>query len=123
MIAEKDCEIDELKQMLDNQSSSIGDVAVGAAAIADFLDQDELIIQERESLKQLQEEWQDKLRQAEIDVSVERAKLGRERMELQSQIQTIEQQRQSDESLSDDEKSDDRKPGGRWRKRLGLKDD
>lgn len=123
VIAEKDCEIEELKQMLDNQSSSIGDVAVGAAAIAEFLDQDDLIIQERESLKQLQEEWQDKLRQAEIDVSLERAKLGRERMDLQSQIQTIEQQRQSDESLSDGEKSDDRKPGGRWRKRLGLKDD
>jgi chromosome segregation ATPase len=122
VIADKDAEIDELKQLLDNQSSNIGDVAVGAAAIAEFLDQDELISQERESLVRMQEEWRDKLRQAEIDISVERARLGRERMELQSQLQSIEQQRPHNDN-SDADSTDDKKPAGRWRKRLGLKDD
>ena len=123
VIATKDTEIEELKQLLDNQSSSIGDVAVGAAAIVELLDQDELISQERESLKRQQDEWRDKLRQAEIDISVERARLGRERMELQSQIQTIEQDRLANEIFSNGEKVEDAKPGGRWLKRLGLKDD
>jgi chromosome segregation ATPase len=78
VIADKEHEIEQLKQVLENQSSNIGEVAVGAAAIAEFLDQDELISQERESLQRMQEEWRDKLRQAEIDISVERARLGRE---------------------------------------------
>jgi len=121
VIADKDREIKELQQLLENQSSSIGDVAVGAAAIAGFLDQDELISQERESLKRLQDEWREKLRQAEIDISVERARLGRERTELQGQLQSMDQQRQQDES--DGEQLDDKQPRGRWRRRLGLKDD
>lgn len=123
VIAEKDREITELKQLLEDQSSNIGDVAVGAAAIAGFLDQDELIRQERESLKRQQEEWREKLRQAEIDISVERARLGRERIELQSQMQTIDRQRQSAESLTDGENADDKQPRGLWLRRLGLKDE
>ena len=123
MIATKDGEIAELKQLLDNQSSSIGDVAVGAAAIVELLDQDELISQERDSLKRQQDEWRDKLRQAEIDISVERARLGRERMELQSQIQAIERERAAHETFLNGEQLEDAKPGGRWLKRLGLKDD
>jgi chromosome segregation ATPase len=125
VIADKEHEIEQLKQVLENQSSNIGEVAVGAAAIAEFLDQDELISQERESLQRMQEEWRDKLRQAEIDISVERARLGRERMDLQSQLATIERHAESEASLSDDEvsSSDRKKPAGRWRKRLGLKDD
>ncbi len=123
VIAEKDREINELKQLLEDQSSNIGDVAVGAAAIAGFLDQDELIREERESLKRQQEEWREKLRQAEIDISVERARLGRERIELQSQMQTIDQHRQATESLADGENSDDKQPRGLWLKRLGLKDE
>lgn len=48
------------------------------------IDQDEIIQREREKLKSIQEEWEQKLRQAEIDLSMERAKLARERTELES---------------------------------------
>jgi hypothetical protein len=46
-------------------------------------------------------------------------------MDLQSQLATIERHAESEASLSDDEvsSSDRKKPAGRWRKRLGLKDD
>ncbi len=121
-ITEKNLEIERLKQLLESQSNNIGDVAVGAAAIADFLDQDELISQERESLQRMQEEWREKLRQAEIDISVERARLGRERMELQTQLYNLVQQSNADGG-GNQGKTDNSKPGGRWRKRLGLKDD
>ncbi len=50
LVAERELEIQELKQLLDQQAGSIGDVAVGAAAIADMLDKDELVREERENL-------------------------------------------------------------------------
>ena len=56
IVAQKDRELAELKLLLSQQSDSIGSVAVGAAAIAGVLGQDELIRQEREKLNSLQEE-------------------------------------------------------------------
>ena len=58
VVAEKDREIGELKQLLHDQSSNLGSVAVGATAIAGILDQDELVRQEREKLAQLQADLQ-----------------------------------------------------------------
>jgi hypothetical protein len=125
VIADKDCEIADLKQLLENQSSSIGDVAVGAAAIAEVLDQDQLIREEREKLTRLQDDWREKLRQAEIDISVERAKLARERAELEEKARVLESEQRaflaSGGSMTD---GDNQKPqSGRWLSRLGLKDD
>lgn len=123
VIADKDRELKELKQRLENQSSCMSDAAFDAAATAGLLDQDEVIRQERENLKRLQEEWRNKLSQAEIDISVERARLGRERTELQSQMQKIDQQRQVNEAFAGGETADDKQPRGLWLKRLGLKDE
>lgn len=126
VVAEKDREITELKQMLEEQSSSLGGVAVGAAAIAGILDENELIQQERENLRQLQAEWQEKLRKAEIDLSVERAKIARDRAELDEKLLAI-QDRNADpdpSAASSDSKAGTSKPGrGRWLSRLGLKED
>ena len=52
----KDQEIAELKELLQQQAENIGNFAVGASAIADVLDQDELIREERENLARMQEE-------------------------------------------------------------------
>ena len=79
LLSERDREIRELQQLLNDQASSIGNVAVGTSAIADILDQDDLIQEEQRELKFQQEQLQEKLRKAEIDISVERAKLARER--------------------------------------------
>lgn len=126
VVAEKDREIAELKQMLEEQSSSLGGVAVGAAAIAGILDENELIQQERENLRQLQAEWQEKLRKAEIDLSVERAKIARDRAELDERLLAL-QDRNADPdppAVPGDSKAGGSKPGrGRWLSRLGLKDE
>ena len=82
VVAEKDQEIAELRQLLENQASNIGSVAVGAAAVAQLLDQDDLVREERENLQRLQDEWREKLRRAEVEISVERAKIARERREM-----------------------------------------
>jgi hypothetical protein len=120
-IAAKDREIEELRQLLDAQSASIGEVAVGATAFADVLSSDEIVKTERERLQQLQQEWEEKLRQAEIELSVQRARIARERAEIEER-QRMLQDHQSDHAPG----GADSKPKpqrGRWLARLGLKED
>ena len=119
-VAQKDRELEELRRLLDDQSQNLGGVAVGAAAIAEMLDTDELVQQEREKLEVLQQEWREKLRKAEIDISVERAKIARERAQLEERLQSMEQR-----SISDDKNepaSEQTPKRGKWLARLGLKD-
>ena len=127
IVAEKDAEIRDLKQLLEQQSGNIGDMAVGAASLATLLDQDELIRQERDHLQQLEVEWQEKLRKAEVDISLERAKLARERSQFEERLQVFEAERAqftSDSPPTAAGKNSAAKKGtGRWLARLGLKDD
>ncbi|MBW3596516.1 MAG: hypothetical protein KY475_04490, partial [Planctomycetes bacterium] len=124
-VAAKDREIAELQRMLDQQSSTLGEVAVGAQAIAHMLDQDEIVRQERENLQKVQEEWRQKLRQAEVDISLERAKLARERSKLEEQVQNIESERARLESATGGAAGEAgaKKANRRWLARLGLKED
>jgi hypothetical protein len=125
IVAEKDREIAELRQLLEEQSSSWGSMAVGAAAIADVLDKDEIIQHERENLKKTQEEWREKMRQAEIDISMERAKIARERAELDEKLRVLQEQSQrgnAEPNAQGKDKSKDKPQRGRWLTRLGLKD-
>jgi chromosome segregation ATPase len=121
-LAHKDEEIAELKQLLHNQSSNIGAVAVGAAAIAQMLDQDELVNQERERLKSAQDEWREKLRFAEVELSMERAKLARERMLLDEKIQQLQREQAIGDAAAGDEKDANGKNKRRWLSRLGIRD-
>ena len=123
IVQEKDREIRELKQLLNEQSQSVGTMAVGAAALGGILDSDEIIRQQRERLAQLQDEWETKMRQAEIDISMERAKLARERADLEEVQRSLEDQRQARRPAVED--GDTTKPSspqrGRWLSRLGLR--
>ena len=124
IVAQKDREIEELKQVLSHQSDNLGSVAVGAAAVEEMFNQDELIRQERERLQQAQLEWREKLRQAEIDVSLERARIARERVELEEKLQALEAERaQNKHPGSGQPNEKGGKPSrGRWLERLGLKE-
>ncbi len=121
IIADKDAEIAELKQLLENQCASVGSLAVGAAALGDMLDKDAMIQQERENLVRLQEEWRAKLRKAEIEISVERAKLGRERSKIEEQLRTLEEHTVSNGGAGGSSPAE-KPPRNRWLTRLGLKD-
>jgi hypothetical protein len=120
MVAEKEQEIEELRLLLADQAGSIGDMAIGAAAVADVLEQDELIREERENLRQLQEEWREKLRQTEVDVSVERAKIARERLKLDEQIQHVESAQAALNENGGSLNSKHKGARGKWLSRLGL---
>lgn len=122
-ITRRDREIADLKSLLEQQAVATNGMAVGAAAIAQIIEADDLIIEERQRLKQIQEEWEQKQRQAEIEMSLERAKLARERLELQEKMRNIELQitpRNSDEL--DPVRTAQRKSRGNWLNRLGLHD-
>lgn len=119
ILAEKDREIAELRRILEEQATSIGSVAVGAAALERLLDQDEVIRQQREHLRQLEEEWKEKLRKAELEISLERAKIAREKALLEERQRELEEKLQTLEKAG--QPADKTKPArGRWLTRLGL---
>jgi chromosome segregation ATPase len=125
IVADKERELTELRKLLEDQSSNIGGLAVGAAAIASMFDGDELIQQERANLKQMQEQMQEQLKRAEIDISVERAKLARERSELDEKLRNLERELTKLPINKEVAASDNKKKssgGGRWLSRLGLRD-
>lgn len=125
-IQRRDEEIAELRQLLEQQSGTVGDVAIGAAAIAGLLDQDDLVREEREKLQQIQSEWQDKLRQAEIEVSLERARLARERQEIEKRNVELSDRMLDRSAGSVREQQQDQSDGSeskssrKWLARLGL---
>ncbi|MFN7289994.1 MAG: hypothetical protein ACK5T6_05365 [Pirellula sp.] len=117
-------EIADLRSLLEQQSVATNGLAVGAAAIAHLVDADEIVAEERLRLKEMQLQWEQKQRQGEIEMSLERAKLARERLEIQEKMQQLESER--DVVLRATENSSQASPAphkGRWWARLGLKDD
>jgi chromosome segregation ATPase len=118
-LAEKDREIDAIKQVLQAQSNNLEDVVVGAAAVGSILDQDALICEERTNLQRLQQRWEEMLRQAEIELSLERAKLARDRSAIDEKIHAYEEKL----AVAPGNPTAAAKfPRGRWLARLGLKD-
>ena len=78
--------------------------------------------EERERLQQMQEEWEEKFRQAEIEASLERAKLSRERQEVASKMADLEEQLAHAKRDSRHSASDDDGTSRRWLAKLGLAD-
>jgi chromosome segregation ATPase len=119
LMADKDREIEELKHLLEHQSGHLGTMAVGAAALGEVLDQDALIREAREELKNLQDQMREKMRQAEVEVSVERAKLARQRQDLEEKARFMEKYVPAEPG----ETPAPQKPvRGKWLERLGLKE-
>ncbi|QDV12064.1 hypothetical protein CA51_19400 [Rosistilla oblonga] len=113
-LSKRDAEIAELRCLLEQQSMAAGDMAIGGAAVLQMLDQDELIQEERAKLQRIQAEWEEKLRQAEIDVSLERAKLARERIDIE---QRLAEMREATKAEGKPESK-----GRKWLAQLGLTD-
>ncbi len=116
-IDHRDAEIAELHTIIQQQSDTRQGVAIGAAAFAQAFDADEIIQQERQKLKEIQLQWEDKLRQAEIDVSLERAKLARERTQLEQELETSLHERKSVGTPPIESKK------RKWLDHLGLRDE
>jgi hypothetical protein len=116
-IERRDREIAELHSIIEQQSDTRQGVAIGAAAFAQAFDNDEIIRQEREKLKEIQRQWEEKLRQAEIDVSLERAKLARERSQLETELENTKREKAAGEREPEKIKKH------KWLEHLGLKEE
>jgi len=117
-IAKKDEEIAGLRRELEQLSATSPGTADAAAAL---LDADEIIRQERERLALLEAEWRDRIGKGEMELSVERAKLGRDRAEIAERLQQVGQSQNMRPGAPDS--NDPGKAGrGRWLSRLGLKE-
>ncbi len=128
MVQQRDREIAELKQQLAQQgdSSAAEPSSAQAVEVARVLDQDAVIKEERQRLLQMQQEWQDKLRQAEVEISVQRARIARERNDVDEKLRVLEDhksmlaaQQTSGEAPSTNKPQ---KPARRWLTRMGLKE-
>jgi hypothetical protein len=125
LIRERDREIEELQMLLTRQSTVTNGVAVGAAAIAQILDADEFIQNERDNLRRLQAEWEEKLRIAEIEISMERAKIARERSqnEVANATLTRKEEDQAAIEVESFQNSNATNRKRRWMSRLGIRDE
>ena len=116
-------ELSQLRRMMSERDASPvqndGTLARGAAAIAQMIDSDDLIAEERERLEQLQKDWEEKFRKIEVETSLERAKLSRERQELAERLAEVE----TELAQTRRQNAVDDQAGGssrRWLAKLGL---
>ncbi|HEY4310718.1 MAG TPA: hypothetical protein VGN12_14810 [Pirellulales bacterium] len=126
LLREREQEIEELRSQLESDASKANLVAASDAAIvAGVLDKDEILIRERARLKELETEWEGKLRQAEITISVERAQLARAQAQLAEKQRTLEDRDSVHDAREAQEAGTKPKVSqrGRWLSRLGLSDD
>jgi chromosome segregation ATPase len=118
VVAEKDAEISRLKAQLAEAASAGAATAMAATAMDELLSTDEVIQQHRERFAQLEQEMESKLRAAELELSVERAKIARQKSELEQLRLELEAQRNS--LVADGAAAMASGPRRRWLSKLGL---
>jgi hypothetical protein len=124
IVADKQAEIEALQQVLQSQTDNLGSLAVGAAAVGQLLDKDAMIREERENLLRLKQQWEQRMRESEIETSIARATIARQRVELEARTKEFEaRQSLAPSSVNTDPAGQPDKPiRGRWLARLGLKE-
>jgi chromosome segregation ATPase len=119
VIADRDHEIAELRAALESRGEARSQQdAAAEAQREEVLSGDELIAAERERLAKLTIEWEEKLRAAELEFSIERAKLAREQAAVRDRILEIQSG-----NVQVDNPGDPGKPRRRWLAALGLHDE
>lgn len=111
-LAEKERELAEVRA----SGGAVSDEQEEHRARHAAIDADEAIAAEREKLAKLQAEWEEKLRAAELEVSLERAKLAREQAALKEKM--FEFQKADPQGILANDA--DGKPRRRWLAALGL---
>ncbi len=112
VLAEKQREIDALRAERTAEATQ----AV-AAVNTELIDADEVIAAERQRISTLRAEWEEKLRAAELELSIERAKIAREQSELAQWRMELETLRDAVGGASSSSTAQKQR---RWRDKLGL---
>ncbi|MEL6106079.1 MAG: hypothetical protein AAFU85_08585 [Planctomycetota bacterium] len=120
-VVDLNSELERLNELIRQYEDSPNECASAAdldGSLADAIEADDVIQQEREKLRQLQTEWEERFRETEIEISLERAKLSRERREVESiNEQLVSEVEELRRQLSHGDAS---KAGTRWMAKLGL---
>ncbi len=120
VIAEKDRQIAELETRLGNLQNDprVIDEARGRQII-ELVNADEVIADHRRRAQEHERALQEKLREAELELSVERAKIARQKVELEELRTTLDSQRQQNEAAGGPAASPGT-PRRRWLSKLGI---
>ncbi len=119
VVAEKDRRIAELTAELEtSRTNPAADDEARNQQFNDLIDADAVIAEHRERTQQLEREMEGKLRAAELEMSVERAKLARQKVELEELKANLESQRQLYETTGGPPAPG--APRRRWLSKLGI---
>jgi chromosome segregation ATPase len=125
IVATKDRQIAELKSQLACGGSAGGAVVssepTATEDLTPLLDTDAVIQQHRQRIAALEQEMEEKLRQTEIALSMERAKIAREQSQLTELRIELESTRVPNGTGGDS--SGSKEPKRRWLSKLGLGDE
>ena len=124
VVAEKDREIEQLKAQLSASDERESDRTAEKQdeQLNQLLDADEVIAEHRKRIAKLEQEMDAKLRAAELELSVERAKMAREKVELEELRNDLESKRQSHGPSGGGAQAAG-EPRRRWLSKLGLSGD
>jgi hypothetical protein len=123
ILAARDREIQVLNEQLEAALEDQGNARENPSEVAEIsrlLDANTIIQEERERLQHLQEEAREKLRQAEIELALERARMARERAELEERAREIGRTHPPKSKEKEAQELADPANQGRWLARLGL---
>jgi chromosome segregation ATPase len=118
VVAEKDRQIAELQSQLTAGNEGAACQIEHDLKVKELLDTDEVIAEHRKRVRELELEMEQKLRTAELELSVERAKMARQKVELEELRSDLESQRQALETAGGAPVQG--QPRRRWLSKLGL---
>jgi len=116
-LAEKETAISDLQRQLEARPAGLDLDELRDQIAAEILGDDEAVQAECEKLRQQQQELDAKRREAELEISVQRATLARQQAALQEKLAKLPEAEVGREKPSGD------KPRRRWLSALGLKDE
>ncbi|MCC7474451.1 MAG: hypothetical protein IT425_03580 [Pirellulales bacterium] len=118
IVAKKDLLIAELTAELEVARRAASNTAPQGGMSDELIETDEIIAQHRRRAQELEREMIEKLRSAELELSVERAKLAREKAHLEELRATLDSQRQHADPNAPAEAAG--APRRRWLSKLGI---
>jgi chromosome segregation ATPase len=118
VVAEKDRQIAELQAQLVAGGTSALAETEQSRQINELVDADEVIAEHRKRHRELELELEEKLRAAELELSIERAKMARQKAELEELKSELDSKQQQYDSSGSSVTVG--QPKRRWRDKLGL---
>ena len=124
-MAAKDRGIREMNERLEERSRNAAAGPAAAVPVEQAMANDAALRDEREKLQLLQTQWQEKIRQAEVALALERAAIARQRAELEGQSPTeagVAPDPSTPPPPTESDSEAKQSNRGRWLARLGLTD-